>query len=133
MNVIQINPTQNIYRATEDYVHAIAVDTPQRLVFVSGTMGLDPGGSLANSLDGQLSLIWRNIAVILQEAGGDLDNVVRVTSYLRHKDYSLANQDARVKALGGRLVPCTTIVAETLSADWLVEIEVIAALRTISS
>jgi enamine deaminase RidA (YjgF/YER057c/UK114 family) len=29
-------------------------------------------------------------------------------------------------ALGGRLVPTTAIVAETLAEDWLVELEVIA-------
>ena len=30
-------------------------------------------------------------------------------------------------ALGGRLVPTTAIVVETLARDWLVELEVIAA------
>ncbi|WP_299476363.1 RidA family protein [uncultured Roseibium sp.] len=128
MNFIPINPTKDIYQATPDYIHAIAVDAPQRLLFVSGTMGLDTDGTPAETLDSQLQLIWRNISTILQDAGGDIDNVVRVTSYLRHRDYMTANQDARVSALGGRVVPCTTIVAETLSEDWLVEVEVIAAL-----
>jgi hypothetical protein len=32
-----------------------------------------------------------------------------------------------VEALGGRAVPTTAIVAETLVDDWLVETEVIAA------
>ena len=33
----------------------------------------------------------------------------------------------RLRVLGGRLVPTTAIVAETLDSAWLVEIEVIAA------
>ena len=41
--------------------------------------------------------------------------------------YAQANAEARVAALGGRVVPTTAIVAQTLERDWLVEIEVIAA------
>ena len=56
-----------------------------------------------------------------------VDNVVRVTSYLRDPSYAEKNQNARVAALNGRVVPTTTIVAETLVPEWLVETEVIAA------
>jgi 2-iminobutanoate/2-iminopropanoate deaminase len=52
---------------------------------------------------------------------------VRVTSYLRDAGYAESNQNARVAALGGRVVPTTTIVAETLTPDWLIEVEIIAA------
>ncbi len=54
-------------------------------------------------------------------------NIVRVTSYLRDVSYAEANANARVKALGGRAVATTAIVAETLVSEWLVEIEVVAA------
>ena len=43
------------------------------------------------------------------------ENIVRVTSYLRDGAFAEANQDARVAALSGRVVPTTTIVAETLT------------------
>jgi len=55
------------------------------------------------------------------------DNVVRVTSYLRDAAYAEANARARMQALGGRAVPTTAIVVQTLEPDWLVEIEVLAA------
>ena len=61
------------------------------------------------------------------KAGMTVDNIVRLTSYLREPAYAEANAAARVAALGGRVVPTTAIVAQTLSPDWLVEIEVIAA------
>lgn len=54
-------------------------------------------------------------------------NIVRLTSYLRDAWYAEANAGARIAVLGGRAVPTTAIVAETLTANWLVEIEVIAA------
>ena len=54
-------------------------------------------------------------------------NIVRITSYLRDASYAEANQNARVAALGGRVVPTTALVVQTLSPDWLVELEIIAA------
>jgi 2-iminobutanoate/2-iminopropanoate deaminase len=56
-----------------------------------------------------------------------VDNIVRLTSYLRDPAYAEANAAARIATLGGRPVPTTAIVAGTLADDWLVEIEVIAA------
>ncbi|GAT71350.1 enamine deaminase RidA [Planomonospora sphaerica] len=56
-----------------------------------------------------------------------VDNIVRLTSYLRDPSYAEANAKARMAALGGRRVPTTAIVAQTLTSDWLVEIEAVAA------
>jgi 2-iminobutanoate/2-iminopropanoate deaminase len=54
-------------------------------------------------------------------------NIIRVTSYLRDSAHADQNQEARVAALEGRVVPTTTIVVQTMSPDWLVEIEIVAA------
>ena len=56
-----------------------------------------------------------------------VDSIVRLTSYMRDGSYAEANRDARLSALGGRRIPTTAIVVETLEPDWLIEIEVIAA------
>jgi enamine deaminase RidA (YjgF/YER057c/UK114 family) len=99
----------------------------ERLLFVAGTMGLDPAGNPGAGLAEQLDLIWANIRAILASADLTVANIVRLTSYLRDPSYAEANAAARVAALGGRPVPTTAIVATTLVSDWLVEIEVIAA------
>ncbi|QCI66198.1 RidA family protein [Phreatobacter stygius] len=127
MKFVTHNPTAGIYPATSDYVHALEVQAPHRLLFVAGTMGLDAEGAAGKTLDEQLELIWSNIRTILASADMAVDNIVRLTSYLRDPDYAEANGAARVKALGGRRIPTTAIVAQTLVSDWLVEIEVIAA------
>jgi enamine deaminase RidA (YjgF/YER057c/UK114 family) len=90
-------------------------------------MGLDEQGVAGRTLEDQLELIWSNIRTILASADMTVDNVMRLTSYLRDAAYAEANALARVKALGTRLIPTTAIVAQTLVSDWLVEIEVIAA------
>lgn len=127
MKTIVRNPTAGVYPATPDYVHAVEVQGPTRLLYVSGTMGLNTRGRPGRTLAEQLELVWSNIRVILGDAGMTVDNIVRVTSYLREASYAESNQNARVAALNGRVVPCTTIVAQTLTPDWLVEIEIIAA------
>ncbi len=127
MMILTHSPTTGIYPATSDYVHALEVRNPERFLFVSGTMGLDGRGNPGKSLDEQLELIWSNIRTILASAGMTVDNIVRLTSYLRDPTFADANAAARVRALGERRVPTTAIVAQTLVADWLVEIEVIAA------
>jgi len=121
------NPTQGIYPASSDYVHAMEVQGPGRLLYVAGTMGLDQNGVAGESLAEQLDLIWRNIRAILASADMTVDNIVRLTSYLRDPAYAEENAKARVKALNGRVIPTIGIVAQTLSSDWLVEIEVVAA------
>jgi 2-iminobutanoate/2-iminopropanoate deaminase len=127
MQLVPHSPTEGVYSATDDYVHAMEVRGAQRLLFVAGTMGLDPNGTPGTTLDEQLALIWSNIRTILASAGMTVDNIVRLTSYLRDASYAEANAAARVAALSGRVVPTTAIVAETLLSDWLVEIDVIAA------
>lgn len=56
-----------------------------------------------------------------------VENIVRVTSYLRDPAYVRANQDARLAALNGHVVPTTALVVQTLVEDWLVELEIVAA------
>jgi 2-iminobutanoate/2-iminopropanoate deaminase len=127
MQVTVRNPRDGIYPATDDYVHALEVAGAQRLLFISGTMGLDVSGAAPDSLEEQLRLIWSNLRRILAEASMTTDNIVRLTSYLREPSFAQANQEARIAALGNRRIPTTAIVAQTLSPTWLVEIEAIAA------
>ena len=127
MEMIERNPASGIYPASPDYIHALEVRHPTRLLFVSGTMGLDQEGMAGVDLDGQLELIWSNLRTILASADMTVDNIVRLTSYLRDGAFVEANQNARLQALGGRALPTTAIIVETLSDDWLVEIEIVAA------
>lgn len=126
MEMVAHNPADGVYPATDDYVHAMEVRGAQRMLFVSGTMGLDPAGKPGAGLTEQLRLVWDNIRAILASAGMTVDNIVRQTSYLRDAAYAEENAAARVAALGGRAIPTTAIVAQTLESDWLIELEIVA-------
>jgi 2-iminobutanoate/2-iminopropanoate deaminase len=122
-----VHDPAGIYPAGPDYVHALELRDARRLLLVSGTMGLDPAGAAGASLAEQLELIWSNLRAILAAASMTPEHIVRVSSYLRDSAYREANAAARVAALGGRAVPTTAIVVETLEPEWLAEIEIIAA------
>jgi enamine deaminase RidA (YjgF/YER057c/UK114 family) len=127
MEALVHDPATGVYPTGPDYVHALELRGASRLLLVAGTMGLDPTGAAGASLTEQLELIWSNLRAILGSAGMTVDNVVRVTSYLRDAAYAEPNAAARVAALGGRALPTTAIVVRTLEPDWLVEVEIVAA------
>lgn len=127
MELIPHNPTEGVYSTGGDWVHAMEVRGAERLLFLSGTMGLKPDFTAPPTLEEQLVCVWDNIRAILASAGMTTDNIVRLTSYLRDASYAAANAQARIGALGDRRIPTTAIVVQTLESDWLVELEVIAA------
>jgi enamine deaminase RidA (YjgF/YER057c/UK114 family) len=44
VELVPHHPADDIHPATDDYVHAVEVRGAQRMLFVAGTMGLDPSG-----------------------------------------------------------------------------------------
>jgi enamine deaminase RidA (YjgF/YER057c/UK114 family) len=114
-----------------DRAAALPGGEPQRagdIVFLLGSTGLEKP-----TVDGaadQLALLWSNVRRMLAGAGMTLDDVVRVTSYLRDDAYAGDNDAARTAALGDRTVPASAVVTGTLGGGWLVDIEVAAAERT---
>jgi len=127
MEQIPHNPTEGVYSTGGDWVHALEVRGAERMLFVSGTMGLRPDFTAPPTLEEQLDCVWKNLSAILASANMTVDNIVRLTSYLRDPSYAVANAEARIAALGDRRIPTTAIVVQTLQPDWLIELEVIAA------
>jgi len=76
-------------------------------------MGLRPDFTAPPTLEEQLTCVWDNLRAILASAGMTSD--------------AEANAAARLAALGAHRIPTTAIVVQTLSDDWLIELEAIAA------
>jgi enamine deaminase RidA (YjgF/YER057c/UK114 family) len=127
MELIPHNPDEGVYSTGGDWVHALEVRGAERMLFVSGTMGLRPDFTAPPTLEEQLECVWDNLRAILASAAMTVDNIVRLTSYLRDASSAEANSRARIKALGDRRIPTTAIVVQTLEPEWLIELEIIAA------
>ena len=100
MDTLVHDPADGIYATTGDYVHALELREPRRLLFVSGTMGLDASGEPPATLAEQLELVWANVRTILGAAGMATGDIVRVTSYLRDAGFAEPNAAARDAVLG---------------------------------
>ena len=100
-------------------------------LYISGQIALDPGGNVVGKGDmrAQSQRVFENIAAILQQAGGTLDNLVRITAYLtdmsRYREYN----EVRTTFLGTRPPASTTVQVSGLAFDGLiVEVDAVAYL-----
>ena len=72
--------TSHAPQAVGTYSQAVAVD---RMVFISGQLGIDPAsGNLANGFDAQAHQVFRNLRAVCEEAGGELQEIVRLGVFL---------------------------------------------------
>ncbi|WP_409342221.1 RidA family protein [Paenibacillus sp. MBLB4367] len=104
----------------------------ETLLFVSGQGGLDPttGNVPVNDLESQTILTMQNIQNILAESGLTLEDVVKVNIFLANrKDYEEFNRI--YSRLCPRPYPARTLVYCELNFDLLVEIDVIAKLKSV--
>ena len=116
-----------IFAPVGPYTHGLEVGEARRLLFVTGTMGLDKTGKAPEGIEAQCALAWRNIGAILEHAGMSTRNLVKVTCYLADRSCREANMKARAAFLGDHRVATTVVAATLLEDGWLVEIEAIAA------
>jgi enamine deaminase RidA (YjgF/YER057c/UK114 family) len=117
----------NIYAPVSSYAHAVEVPAGQRLLFLSGTMGLDPEGRVPAGFDAQIEQLWTNIERILASAGMGLTDLVGVRGFLVDAGDRAAYMQARERRLGEPRVTSTLVVCQLLDPRWLVEIEAVAA------
>lgn len=59
-------------------------------LFVSGIVPMDEDGNMSGSVEEQTHLVLRRISALLEEAGGELRDVVSVRVYLSHPGHYAA-------------------------------------------
>jgi enamine deaminase RidA (YjgF/YER057c/UK114 family) len=113
------------------YSHVAEV-TAGKLIFLSGQVALDKDGNLVgkDDLRAQLVQVFENIKTALASVGADFDNVVKVTYFLKDATQILTVRDVRNQYINMANPPASTAVevSRLASPDWLVEVELIAAL-----
>jgi enamine deaminase RidA (YjgF/YER057c/UK114 family) len=111
------------------YSDAVEVEPGKRMLYVSGTPGLDSGtGKIPATFADQADLAWRNVKAILAEAGMSVEDIVKLTQYLIRRDDLVAYRDIRSRHLGScRPASMLAFVPELVWPDMLIELEVVAA------
>jgi enamine deaminase RidA (YjgF/YER057c/UK114 family) len=110
--------------------YALGCEVPAgaRLMFVSGQVGLDSGGKLAQGIEAQCDQAWKNIGEVLKSAGMDYGDIVKMTTFLTDSRYIAANRTVRDKYIKEPYTASTLLIVQALAdPSMLVEIEVTAA------
>ena len=101
-----------------------------RLLYISGQVAWDGNGNLVGKGDvrAQARQAFENLRGVLQAAGGDVGNLMKITTYITKLEDFPAVAEARTATFKGELPASTLIVVKALfHPDFLIEVEGVAA------
>ena len=110
------------------YAHAAKVG---KTLYLAGQVARDIQGKLVGKgdFDAQARQVYTNLKNILQEAGGGLKNIVKMTTILTHYGNVENYRKIRDEFFGEIMPPNTLLIIESLaSPDFMIEVEAIAVL-----
>lgn len=113
--------------AVGGYSHAAVVPAGTEMLFVAGQIPEDLDGTVPADFAAQARVAWRNVERCLAAGGFTLDHLVKVSMYIRDRQYRAANREVRHEVLGDRRPVLTVLVTDHWDERWLIEIEAIAA------
>jgi enamine deaminase RidA (YjgF/YER057c/UK114 family) len=112
------------------YSHAVEVPEGSRLLYISGEVGVLPDGTVPENIEAQAEACWQNIIAILADAGMDVEDLVKITTFLVRPEDVAAAGAARAKHFADARPGSATIIVKALvNPAWLIEIEAVAAAR----
>jgi 2-iminobutanoate/2-iminopropanoate deaminase len=110
------------------YHHAVEIPAGARVIHVSGQIGQKKDGSVPATIEEQSEVVWGNIQAILADAGMDVSNLVKITSYVTKHENFAKYAAVRAKYLGTNRPASTGLVVSALvRPEWLIEVEAVAA------
>jgi len=97
-------------------------------VFVSGQLALEPGHTelSGGTIQEQTEQIFANLRAILEEAGTDLERLVKTTVFLQNLDDFQGMNEVYARHVGDRPPARSTVEVARLPSGALVEIEAVA-------
>jgi 2-iminobutanoate/2-iminopropanoate deaminase len=113
------------------FSQAIVAEARGRLVFISGMTARRADGSIAGvgDVEAQTRQVCENLKAAVEEAGGALDDIVRVDVYVRNMEHFDAIHKVRREYFKAPAPASTMVeVCKMTSPDYLIEINAIAVL-----
>jgi enamine deaminase RidA (YjgF/YER057c/UK114 family) len=114
---------------------SVVISSQSQLVVLSGQVSVDATGTVVgrDDLPAQFSQVFSNIADALQRVGGELQHVVKCTTYLTSADlvpvYSAERARLYPEWFGENPPTNTLLVVSRLGReDYLIEVEAMAAI-----
>jgi len=123
-----LNPTHIAPPYKNRYSHAIEVAAGSRMLYVSGTVGVQPDGTVPSEFAAQVKAVMDNLTEILKAGGMDWNDVVKFQGFLMPQGDLATFAEIRQKYFGPQK-PAMTVVWVSGLADprWMVEVDLVAA------
>ncbi len=123
-----LNP-KTIHQPGGVYTHTVHVPADSEWLVISGQIGIDSEGRLADGIRAQSEQVFRNILAALDAHHMSKADLVKTNVYLTDSRFIGEYRAARSAVLGDECAPASTLViVDGLAApDMLVEIEAWAA------
>ena len=102
-----------------------------QLLYISGQVARDIDGNVVGKGDmrTQARQVFQNLRQVLQAAGGDLKDLMKITTYITNIEDFPALAEVRSVVFRGELPASTLIVVKSLfNPDFLIEVEGVAAI-----
>ena len=102
-----------------------------KTLYIAGQVAWDVQRKLVGKGDfeAQARQAYTNLKNILQEAGGSLKNIVKLTTFLTHYGNIESYRKVRKEFFGDIVPPNTLLIIQSLaSPDFMIEVEAIAVL-----
>ena len=97
------------------------------LIFLAGQVAMDPQTQQTpKSFAEQLHLILKNMETILESAGSSLENILKTTVFLKDLSYYAQYNEIYRQYFKTGFPARSTVVADLVREDFLIEIEAIA-------
>lgn len=114
-----------------EYAQGVEV-TGGRTLYVSGQIAIDADGRLVGEGDirAQTRQVFANIQAIVEEAGGEMSDIVKLVTFLTDIDDYAGFVEVRSEFLTPPFPAATLVAVSSLvRPEWLVEVEATATLK----
>ncbi|PPR23650.1 MAG: 2-iminobutanoate/2-iminopropanoate deaminase [Alphaproteobacteria bacterium MarineAlpha10_Bin2] len=126
--MVKLHTPNSIAAPASRYSHGAEAGPNARWLHISGQVGTNPDGSIADGIEAQIHRVWQNTLAVLEEAGMGVTDIVKVNTLLMDRAHLAMMREIRDSYLGDHPAASTLFVVAGLAhPDWLIEMETIAA------
>jgi enamine deaminase RidA (YjgF/YER057c/UK114 family) len=126
----RLNPPE-IAKPASHYSHGVLVPASATRLLISGQVGVQPDGVVADGLAAQIEQAFANLEAVLAAAGMGVGDLVKITAFMVPADGVGLFRAIRDRRLLGHAPACTYVqVAGLASPAFLFELEGEAAKET---
>ena len=126
--MIKLHTPTSIAAPASCYSHGAEAGPNARWLHISGQVGTNADGTIAEGIEAQIHRVWQNTLSVLEEAGMSVTDIVKVNTLLMDRAHLAMMREIRDSYLGDHPAASTLFVVAGLAhPDWLIEMEAIAA------